>query len=369
MDHQAALRERSRHSQPFNPALAYADYMRAAAASFHLLMPPANLWPLAARSLLTPSAAPQIDFQMERAVIPGAVIQPELFTVSPFSQLWSFLKDDKVDYPHAFIVAPDSGHDPAVIREQIHALLPYFNVHVLGRIDPHYVPLGAGASGLERHVTDALAALRYLRERGWPPMALLTGTSQGGLIALITQAILSAQPELRSMAADKLAIIASPIDTTINPNGLCHQAKYGIDPGFSRVGTEFTGAGRMMMRGETLEFLRGGPTAACKAALQAVGKAEIEDTLLRVYREHWLPRDRWDHAGYRVDPSAIRVPIFTAETSHDDVCSTGQTHLGVARLTPQARHVPHTYPGGHYAVVEGKGVRTVMHDLHHFVLA
>ena len=89
------------------------------------------------------------------------------------------------------------------------------------------------------------------------------------------------------------------------------------------------------------------------------------DTIKTVFQDHALPLGKWDVAGERVRPQAIRnTALFTIEGELDDISGLGQTRAAHSLCTGIAakrkRHL--TVEGaGHYGIFSGRRWRNVVY--------
>lgn len=98
------------------------------------------------------------------------------------------------------------------------------------------------------------------------------------------------------------------------------------------------------------------------------------DTIRIVFKEHALPRGRWQVRGQRVAPEDIRATaLFTIEGELDDISGSGQTAAAhdLCRSIPKSRRRHLTAKGvGHYGIFSGRRWREVIYpEIRDFIRA
>lgn len=303
---------------------------------------------------------------------------------SPFASRIHFRKAVELDQPRVLVVGPLSGHFATLIRPTIRSLLSDFDVHVISWNNARDVPVDKGGFGLEDYIAHVMMEIRELG-----PDTHVLAVCQPGVPVLAAVSLLAQQDDPAQPAS--MTLIASPIDTRINPNKVNEFAmdkpyhyfeKYLIH----NVPGSYPGAGRRVYPGfvqlsafmsmnlmrhvrrhrDLFRAMVSGDEREARTvrtfydeygAIMDVYAEFYLDTVDQVFQRHLLPKGEMRVHGERVDPSAIhRTALLTIEGELDDICSPGQNRAAHDLCTniPADMRREHLQPSvGHYGVFSG----------------
>lgn len=303
---------------------------------------------------------------------------------SPFASRIHFVKDVDLHQPRVLVVGPLSGHFATLIRPTVRSLLSDFDVHVISWNNARDVPVEKGSFGLEDYITQVMAEIEALGPDTHVLAVCQPGVPVLAAVSLLAQQDSSAQPP-------SLTLIASPIDTRINPNrvnefAMAKPLSYFQKKLIHPVPGSYPGAGRAVYPGfiqlgafmsmnmdkhvrrhrDLFKALAGGDLREAQTvrdfydeygAIMDVFAEFYLDTVDQVFQRHLLPRGEMVWRGQKVDPSAIRrTALLTVEGEQDDICSPGQNRAAHDLCTgiPANRRKELLAPGvGHYGVFSG----------------
>jgi poly(3-hydroxybutyrate) depolymerase len=327
---------------------------------------------------------PRPAFEIESVVMDGVPTPVEEVTVArrPFARLVHFACASGSARPRVLLVAPLSGHFPALLRDMLLGLLPAHDVHLVAWEDACEVPSSAGPFGLEDDIDYVRAFLRRLG-----PGTHLIGLCQSCVPALAATALLAAEADPAEPRS--LSLIAGPIDVRAAPTRIAHllgpqppalvgrHAMATVPPSCPGHGRRVYPAGlrlaalmlhlrhHIACSGELFQKLvcddgldsERHPFLDLYTAVMDLPAEFVLDTLRLVFQEHALARGRLSCEGSPVDPGAIiRPPLLTIEGGRDDVAAPGQTRAAHAlcRHLPSAFHRHHLEPAaGHFGLFHG----------------
>jgi polyhydroxyalkanoate depolymerase len=318
-------------------------------------------------------------------------VDAELYSVteretsfSPFASRIHFRKSIELNQPKVLVVGPLSGHFATLIRPTVRSLLSDFDVHVISWNNARDVAADKGGFGLEDYIAHVMMEIR---EMG--PDTHVLAVCQPGVPVLAGVSLLAQQDDPAQPAS--LTLIASPIDTRINPNQVNEFAmdkplhyfeKYLIHD----VPGSYPGAGRRVYPGfvqlsafmsmnvkrhvlkhrDLFRALVGGDMKEAETvrnfydeygAIMDVYAEFYLDTVDQVFQRQLLPKGQMFWRGERVDPRAIRkTALLTIEGEEDDICSPGQNRAAQDICTNIPAHMrrEHLQAGvGHYGVFSG----------------
>jgi poly(3-hydroxybutyrate) depolymerase len=320
-------------------------------------------------------------------------VHEEVALKTPFGSLVHFRKDADLALPRVLLVAPMAGHFATLLRHTVRTLLPEHDVYVTDWHNARDVRAGHGRFGFDEYVEHLLAFLGHLG-----PGTHIIAVCQpcAALLAAIALMAEDDDPALpRSMT-----LMAGPIDTRVSPTKVNQMAtSYPIE-WFERnlisvVPLRHEGAGRRVYPGFMQLFAfasmnimrhlrahidlfrsaaRGDDTKAQAvrdfydeyfAVLDLPAEFYLE-TVNRVFQEHRLPKGILTWRNRKVDPRAVRTPLFTIEGERDDICAPGQTvaaHELCTAINP-LKKLHHLQPGvGHYGVFSGGKWQTQIYPM------
>ena len=303
---------------------------------------------------------------------------------SPFATRIHFQKSVDLHQPKVLVVGPLSGHFATLIRPTVRSLLSDFDVHVISWNNARDVPLEKGSFGLEDYIGHVMMEIQELG-----PDTHVLAVCQPGVPVLAAVSLLAAQDDPAQPAS--LTLIASPIDTRINPNKV---NEFAMDKPLSffekrlihPVPGSYPGAGRPVYPGfvqlsafmsmnmprhirkhrDMFRAMVDGDLQEAQTvrdfydeygAIMDVYADFYLDTVDQVFQRHTLPKGEMTWRGQKVDPSAIRrTALLTVEGEEDDICSPGQNRAAHDLCTgiPDHMRAEHLQPGvGHYGVFSG----------------
>mgnify|MGYP006283134613 CR=1 FL=1 len=303
---------------------------------------------------------------------------------SPFASRIHFRTSVELNQPRVLVVGPLSGHFATLIRSTVKSLLSDFDVHVISWNNARDVPADKGSFGLEDYISHVMMEIRELG-----PDTHVLAVCQPGVPVLAAVSLLAQHDDPAQPAS--LTLIASPIDTRINPNRVNEFAmdkpyhyfeKYlihdvpGSYPGAGRkVYPGFVQLGAFMSMNMTNHLSRHRDLYRAMVSGDAKKAAVVRDfydeygaimdvyaefyldTVDQVFQRHLLPKGEMMWRGERVDPSAIRrTALLTVEGTEDDICSPGQNRAAhdLCANIPAHMRAEHLQAGvGHYGVFSG----------------
>lgn len=303
---------------------------------------------------------------------------------SPFASRIHFRKEVELHQPKVLVVGPLSGHFATLIRPTVRSLLSDFDVHVISWNNARDVPVEKGSFGLEDYISHVMAEIRELG-----PDTHVLAVCQPGVPVLAAVSLLAQQDDEAQPAS--LTLIASPIDTRVNPNRVNEFAMEKPLSFFEKrlihaVPGSYPGAGRPVYPGfvqlsafmsmnmhkhirrhrDLFSALAGGDLREAQlvrdfydeyGAIMDVYAEFYLDTVDQVFQRHTLPKGEMTWQGQRVDPSAIRrTALLTVEGAEDDICAPGQNRAAHDLCTgiPSHMRAEHLQAGvGHYGVFSG----------------
>ena len=303
---------------------------------------------------------------------------------SPFATRIHFKKEVELHQPKVLVVGPLSGHFATLIRPTVRSLLSDFDVHVISWNNARDVPVEKGAFGLEDYIAHVMMEIRELG-----PDTHVLAVCQPGVPTLAAVSLLAQQDDAAQPAS--LTLIASPIDTRINPNrvnefAMAKPLSYFEDKLIQSVPGSYPGAGRRVYPGfvqlgafmsmnikrhinkhrDMFNAMVDGDLREAQTvrdfydeygAIMDVYAEFYLDTVDQVFQRHLLPKGEMTWQGELIDPSAIRrTALLTIEGTEDDICSPGQNRAAhdICSSIPAHMRGEHLQAGvGHYGVFSG----------------
>jgi poly(3-hydroxybutyrate) depolymerase len=306
----------------------------------------------------------------------------------PFCHLVHFERVGQVGAPKVLFVAALSGHHATLSRETFRAFLPDHDVYVTDWLDARDVPLAAGLFGFDDYVAYLIEFIELLG-----PDVHVIGLCQATVQALAAIAIMArAENPCRPRS---LALLAGPIDISVNPNRLVRFASHlNLELvgklAVHKVPSGYAGVGRKVYPGHLqigafismnvathlkkhwgffVDVARGNEEAADRhrefydeymTMMDATAEFYLE-TLDRVFVRRLLAKGELTHRGERVDCGAIRdTALLTLEGENDDMVALGVTEAaqGLCAGLPAELREHHVQPGvGHYGIFNGSVYR------------
>ncbi|HRQ66562.1 MAG TPA: polyhydroxyalkanoate depolymerase [Xanthomonadaceae bacterium] len=311
----------------------------------------------------------------------------------PFCRLLRFKRfsddaqtvNDLKDDPVVLVVAPLSGHDATLLRDSVRSLLAEHKVYLVDWIDARMVPTEAGPFHLDDYVDYIQEFIRHIGAERLHLISVCQPTVP--VLAAVSLMAARGEPTPRSMT-----MMGGPIDTRRSPTRvndlattkpLSWFATHVIYP----VPANYPGRGRnvypgflqhagFMAMNPSRHFLshwdfyehlvRGDQEDAeshrrfydeYNAVLDMPAEYYL-DTIRIVFKDHLLPRGKWQVRGETVQPEAIRdTALFTIEGQLDDISGLGQTEAahGLCTAIPKSRSQHLTVEGaGHYGIFSGR---------------
>ena len=339
---------------------------------------------LVARAALS-HRRPPFEIASVRLGNADVAVHEEVVEQTPFCSLLHFRKDVDRVQPRVLLVAPLSGHFATLLRDTVRTMLADHDVYLTDWHNARDVPRRAGRFGFDEFIAHLIQFLETIGE--------------GGHVLAVCQPCVAALAAVAIMAEDgnpaqprSMTLMAGPVDTRISPTAVNEFAVGHSIGWFERsvigvVPQGYPGALRRVYPGfiqltafmamnlerhlksfrDIYNHLANGDRDKAQPMLKfydeyfAVMDLSAEfylETLLKVFKEHDLPRGVLEWRGRRVDPSAIRrTHLLTVEGDRDDICAVGQTLAAqdlCSRLQPYKRR-HYVQPGvGHYGVFSGR---------------
>jgi polyhydroxyalkanoate depolymerase len=304
---------------------------------------------------------------------------------TPFASLVRFAKADGSSHaqPKVLVVPGLAGHFATLVRATVATMLTDHDVYVADWHNARDIPASDGPFGLDDYVAHLMDFLRAIG-----PGAHLMAVCQPAVACLVAASVMAEDDDPAQPSS--LILLAGPVDTRINPSRVSRFAQRQSTSMLERtmlhrVPAQHRGAGRRVYPGflqisgfmgmdprrhakafrGLFRDLRRGDTAQAErtrtfyreyfAVLDIAGEFYL-DTVLRVFKDHDLPRGRMTWRGRTVDPSRIESALFTIEGALDEMCTPGQTEAAHSLCTgiPEERHRHLLQDGvGHYGVFAG----------------
>jgi len=305
-------------------------------------------------------------FDIDHTTIGGrrVAVREVVVQEKSFCALRRFERETGRADPKVLLVAPLSGHFPALLRETVAGLLPDHDVYVTDWIDARQVPVAVGAFGLEENIAYLLDFIRLLG-----PDLHVIGISQSAVPALCATALLAADGD--GAAPRSLTLMAGPIDIGANPSRankvvLTHAPDWYERTLIATVPLPYPAFMRRVLPGFVLltaftsmhldrhldahftyfqNLVRGdGESAEAHRrfydrylSVMDLTAEFFLDTVKTVFRDTALARGTMAWRGRPVEPRAIReTALLTVEGGRDDVAAPGQTYAAHA-LCPEVR--------------------------------
>lgn len=294
------------------------------------------------------------------------------------------IKDMKSD-PTVLLVAPLSGHHATLLRDTVRTLLPGHKVYITDWIDARMVPKELGTFSLDDYVGYIEEFIRAIDVDDLHVVSVCQPT----VPVLAAVSLMAARGEKTPRS---LVMMGGPIDTRESPTAVNNLAMQKPLWWFENnvihtVPANYPGSGRRVYPGflQHAGFMAMNPERHFESHwdfYQDLVKGDLDDadahrrfydeynavldmparyyldTVRVVFQQHLLPRGRWDVAGERVDPAAIRdTALMTIEGELDDISGEGQTRAAHRLCTGVAeRDREHlTVEGaGHYGIFSGR---------------
>lgn len=305
----------------------------------------------------------------------------------PFCRLLHFERDTSREGPRVLVVAPLSGHFPALLRDLLAALLPDHDVYLTDWKDARDVPLDAGAFGIEENIGYLVDYIRYLGND-----LHLVALCQSAMPTLAATALLAGARD--SIQPLTMTLINGMLDVRIDPTRIDRLAAHRNLSWFERyavagVPSPFPGQGRLVYPATiqhagllaylTRHIATGGellgkllyddghdaahhPFVELYLSVMDLPAAFFLDTIRLVFHDFALPRGRLTWREASVEPAAIRrTGLMTVEGERDDVSAPGQTRVAhdMCRNIPEQRRVHYVQRGvGHFGTFYGRVWRT-----------
>ncbi len=291
------------------------------------------------------------------------------------------LKDD----PVVLVVAPLSGHHSTLLRDTVRSLLGEHKVYLTDWVDARMVPTDAGAFHLDDYVDYIQEFIRHIGAKQLHVISVCQPTVP--VLAAVSLMAARGEPTPLSMT-----MMGGPIDTRRSPTRVNDLATTKPLTWFATnvihpVPGNYPGSGRrvypgflqhagfmamnparhLMSHWDFYEHLRRGDLEDAEShrrfydEYNAVLDMPAEyylDTIRVVFKEHLLPRGKWEVRGEKVRPEAIRkTALFTIEGQLDDISGLGQTEAAhsLCSAIPKSRSRHLTVEGaGHYGIFSGR---------------
>jgi len=311
-------------------------------------------------------------------------VNEEILLRKPFCQLLRFHRDTARQDPKVLVVAPMSGHFATLLRGTVEALLPEHDVHITDWTDAREVPLAQGNFDLDDYVDYVIDFCRYLG-----PDVHIIAVCQPSVPVMAAAALMAAAKDPRQ--ARSITLMGGPIDTRVSPTtpndlAMRNSMMWFRQNVISTVPFTYPGAMRRVYPGflQLTSFISMNLDRHINAHMRqfeylvkgdddnADGHRAFYDEYLAVmdltaefylqtvevvFKEHLLPRGKWESGGRPVQPAAIETALMTIEGELDDISGIGQTKAAHT-LTPNipgARHVHWEQPRvGHYGIFNGR---------------
>ena len=361
---------------PFNP-LSYTELGRTIGAGFEMF-----------ERITHTYKKPEFGINHTKIGTETVAVTEKIITERPYCNLLHFEKKTKARQQKLLIVAPMSGHYATLLRGTVEATLPFYDVYITDWQNARDVPVSAGKFDLDDYVAYVI---KFTQQLG-PDVHLMAVCQPSvpvmGAVALMSAAKDPATP--RSMI-----LIGGPIDTRRNPTKVNHFAEYRpiewferhvisrvpfnypgfmrrVYPGFIQL-TGFMSMNLDRHMGEHfnlfLNLVRGDGESATSHKKFYNEYLSVMDlpaefylqTLQVVFKDHALPRGKWQCLGKTVDPNAItKTGILAIEGELDDISGIGQTKaaLKITKNLPESKKHYHMQKAvGHYGSFNGRKFR------------
>jgi len=354
---------------------------------------------------------PKPEFGIDSVVVRGAKVAVIEQTVieKPFCRLLRFKRysDDAAlvsvlkDSPVVLVVAPLSGHYATLLRDTVRALLADHKVYITDWTDARLVPLEHGPWSLD----DYVAYVREFIQHIGAERLHVISVCQPCVPVLAAVSLMASRGEA---VPRSLTMMGGPIDARQSPTRVNDLATTKSLDWFERhvldrVPARYPGRGRRVYPGflQHAGFIAMNPgrhmgshwdfyqhlvqgdldDAAAHRRFYDEYNAVLDlpaeyymDCIRVVFKEHLLPRGRWDVAGERVQPQALQdTALFTVEGELDDISGQGQTSAAHALCTsiPADRKRHRLVEGaGHYGIFSGRRWReSVYPEVRDFIAA
>lgn len=315
-------------------------------------------------------------------------ISEKIVAEKTFCNLLHFEKKNKAKQSKLLIVAPMSGHYATLLRGTVEATLPYYDVYITDWMNIRDIPLSDGAFDLDNYVSYVID---FIEELG--PDVHVMAVCQPSVPVMGAVALMSMEKNPKTPRS--MILIGGPIDTRRNPTQVNHFAEYRPIEWFernviSRVPMNYAGAmrrvypgfvqltGFMSMNMERhmgehfnlfLDLVKGDGESARSHKKFYNEYLSVMDlpaefylqTLQVVFKDHALPRGKWECLGKIVDPNAItKTGIIAVEGQLDDISGLGQTKaaLKITKNLAESKKHYHMQKGvGHYGSFNGRKFR------------
>lgn len=354
---------------------------------------------------------PKPQFGIDSVEVAGgrvAVVERAVLT-QPFCRLlrfWRHGEDAAVvsalrASPAVLVVAPYSGHYATLVRDTVRTLLADHDVYVTDWADARLVPLEHGPFTLDGYVAYIQEFIRFIGAERLHVISVCQPCVP--VLAAASLMATGGEPVPRS-----LIMMGGPIDarrspTQVNDLAMNKPASWFETHLLDRVPARYPGRGRRVYPG----FLQHAGFVAMNPGrhmgshwdfYRHLVEGDLEDAethrrfydeynavldlpaeyymdcIRIVFQQYLLPLGRWDVAGVRVDPAALRdTSLFTIEGELDDISGSGQTQAaqGLCRNIPSDRKRQLIVAGaGHYGIFSGRRWReSVYPEVRAFIAA
>ncbi len=361
---------------PFNP-MSYTEHGRMFGATFELM-----------ERITRDYKKPEFGITHTKIDNVSVPVTEKIVMRKTFCNLLHFEKKNKAKQPTLLIAAPMSGHYATLLRGTVEAVLPYYDVYITDWLNIRDVPMNDGVFDLDSYVAYTIA---FIEELG--PDVHVMAVCQPSVPVMGAVALMSAAKNPKTPRS--MILIGGPIDTRRNPTQVNHFAEYRPIEWFerhviSRVPMNYAGAmrrvypgfvqltGFMSMNMERhmgehfnlfLNLVKGDGESATSHKKFYNEYLSVMDlpaefylqTLQVVFKDHALPRGKWECLGKIVDPNAItKTGIIAIEGELDDISGLGQTKaaLKITKNLAESKKHYHMQKGvGHYGSFNGRKFR------------
>lgn len=159
----------------------------------------------------------KLNFNIHDVTIDGIKfnIFEEVIRQKPFCNLLRFQKANyDVPQKKMLIVAPMAGHHATLLRDTIHALLPYFDVYTTDWLNPAVVDIRHGEFGLDDYIDYLINFFEFLG-----PNLNVVAVCQPVVPTLAATAILSSDDKSDSIPST-ITLMAGPVDARKSPTNV-----------------------------------------------------------------------------------------------------------------------------------------------------
>ena len=327
------------------------------------------------------------DFGIETVYCEGRefAVDESIVRIRPFCQLRRFRREGlPEDAPKLLVVAPMSGHYATLLRGTVARMAENQEVYVTDWADAKMVPLEEGRFDLDDYIDYLIDFLEFLG-----PGTHILAVCQPSVPAFAAAALMAEAKNPCRPAS--LIMMGGPIDTRASPTAVNDVAQDRPLSWFrsnviATVPMSYPGSGRKVYPGflQLAGFLSmnlgnhimshyqlfhhliegDGDSAASHKAFydEYLSVCDMTadfylQTIEHVFKEHSLPRGKFNHRGKLIDPHCITdTALFAIEGERDDISGIGQTHAALdlaKKLSPDKKRYLLAENVGHYGIFNG----------------